>query len=415
MPKTALLASFAWFACFVAALPAQRVWIVDQAGGPGVDFTAIEPAMVAASPGDRVEVRGPYAYGSFNVRKGLDVEATGGASVPTMGILNVPAGEWARVAGFRVTGDFFVWAEPLVAIQCSGQVLLSRMVISSIYPVPAVHLTRCSHVLLLDCTVLGGTSNGKASYAGPALVADDTSLAAQRCRFEGGRAGNSQGFNIAPGPPGGYGLVARRSAVFAARTQCLGGDGGLGRGGFNQCPGPGVGGTGAWVDSVALFMDGCTLRGGRTSNQIGCPIAGDGPALNSAGPTAHVTQDAIIQGALLNALLIPPLTAISSPGSGTRGTTATLTINGPAGTIVLMHFDRLHDHLVLSGVDGPWLLTGRAVGLALLGIGSNGTLLMPLAIPNDLALRNQWAFFQAVAVTPTQQVSLTSLGDLRIR
>ena len=40
------------------AVAQRTVWIVDRAGGPGVHFTDIPPAVAAARPGDRIEVRG---------------------------------------------------------------------------------------------------------------------------------------------------------------------------------------------------------------------------------------------------------------------------------------------------------------------------------------------------------------------
>jgi hypothetical protein len=47
------------------AMSAQRTWIVGHRGGPGVDFTAIQPAVDASSAGDRVEIRSNGPYASF--------------------------------------------------------------------------------------------------------------------------------------------------------------------------------------------------------------------------------------------------------------------------------------------------------------------------------------------------------------
>ena len=54
----------------VGVLPAQRTWIVDKKGGPGVDFTDIPPAIAAATAGDRIEVRAnAQPYTSFTLSK----------------------------------------------------------------------------------------------------------------------------------------------------------------------------------------------------------------------------------------------------------------------------------------------------------------------------------------------------------
>lgn len=47
-----------WIAilALAASVPSQRTWKVHHAGGPGVDFTDLPPAVAAASPGDEIWV-----------------------------------------------------------------------------------------------------------------------------------------------------------------------------------------------------------------------------------------------------------------------------------------------------------------------------------------------------------------------
>ena len=75
--------------------PAQSTIIVDINNGPGTNFTAIQPAIDAAAPGDVIVVR-TGAYQAFTLTKGVALVAeqftsADGASV----VRNVPAGETA--------------------------------------------------------------------------------------------------------------------------------------------------------------------------------------------------------------------------------------------------------------------------------------------------------------------------------
>src|SRR5262245_55337300 len=86
-------------------LLAQRTWIVDAAGGAGVHFTDIPPAVAAASPGDRIEVRGAGRYSGFVLLRGVDVEAVARAVVPWISVQGLPSGERAWISGFDVVPD----------------------------------------------------------------------------------------------------------------------------------------------------------------------------------------------------------------------------------------------------------------------------------------------------------------------
>lgn len=51
---------------------AQAVYVVDDDGGPGVDFTELQDAVDAAATGDRIEVRAG-SYGYTEIRSGLTI------------------------------------------------------------------------------------------------------------------------------------------------------------------------------------------------------------------------------------------------------------------------------------------------------------------------------------------------------
>lgn len=51
---------------------AVSTWIVEDNGGPGVDFTQIQTAIDAAAPGDTLLVM-PGNYTGFSLRKGMRI------------------------------------------------------------------------------------------------------------------------------------------------------------------------------------------------------------------------------------------------------------------------------------------------------------------------------------------------------
>ena len=72
---TALLAL--GIGCVCASAAAQRVWVVAPTLGPGVDCTAIQPAIDAAADGDTVLVRAGTYKGFAIIAKGLYLHADG--------------------------------------------------------------------------------------------------------------------------------------------------------------------------------------------------------------------------------------------------------------------------------------------------------------------------------------------------
>ncbi|MEW6743259.1 MAG: hypothetical protein AB1486_10920 [Planctomycetota bacterium] len=59
----------------VAATASAKTWFV---GGPGADFTEIQPAVDAASPGDTILVRPVKLYRKFALAKPVTVKASSG-------------------------------------------------------------------------------------------------------------------------------------------------------------------------------------------------------------------------------------------------------------------------------------------------------------------------------------------------
>ncbi len=103
--------------------PAQQTWIVDSQNRPGTQFTDIQPAVDAATPGDRIVVR-DGSYSTATVGKGVWIDGQPGAVIstplvgPALVVSNLPAGQTCRVSSL-VAGTLGTRVE---VISCAGTV-----------------------------------------------------------------------------------------------------------------------------------------------------------------------------------------------------------------------------------------------------------------------------------------------------
>jgi hypothetical protein len=389
------------------AVAQGRTWTVHQGGGG--QFLEIQPAVDAASLGDRIEVLGTFTYQGFTLSKGLDVEATQGATASGCTIRLVPTGHWARVAGFKVptshTGAVCVLVE-----RCAGPVLLAGLDVSAPVLARGIAIADCQSVLVLDCVVSGG-SDGPFTYAGgrPALTVSNAHVTAQRVHLSGGAGVNAFPQVRLSATGGGSGLSIAGGSVLVAECTANGGPGGSGSGGWPGAPGgPGI----AMVGGDLLVFAGSGAGGG--------PGTGAGPAV--AGdrhfPAAtRVTTDCSLAGGMQSAMSIPPIPYLVSSGTARLGGQADLTLRGPAGTVALLFFHAIHQHVTLPWAEGAVLLPlDTALALVQLAIGTSGSVPLTFPVPTEPALRDRFAFFQAIAMTPfASRPSLTNLGDFRLR
>src|ERR1051325_7889584 len=94
---TGLTALFAFSSSALAS-----TWIVDDNGGPGVDFTSITAAVAAAGPGDVILVR-PGTYAGFTLTYPAAILGGVGAMVTSIvHVDNLPAGQQATLAGLQL-------------------------------------------------------------------------------------------------------------------------------------------------------------------------------------------------------------------------------------------------------------------------------------------------------------------------
>lgn len=145
--------------------PAQQTFVVNAAGGPGVNFLDVPSAVAAASDGDTILVfTGPQGQGlaSFATSKGLTIVGVGG-NVPvelvpwpgmtTIDITNLPAGRAFRMVGFAE----LQWAPFRITVaSCDGSVHLEDIVgYNSTLSGTDIWITDSASVTLRDCSVVG--------------------------------------------------------------------------------------------------------------------------------------------------------------------------------------------------------------------------------------------------------------------
>ncbi len=162
---------------------AQQIWKVNCAGGPGVHFTDLPPAVAAAAPGDEIWVYRNVISGSGAgcppgwpdytapiITKpvrivGFQLENGYAAGIPTATafrgvfvIHGIPAGQQVVLSNLSLGQDNLVSPGGIVAIDCAGDILLEDVAYTSLgTPGSYVHFERCANVVLRGCDIrLGG-------------------------------------------------------------------------------------------------------------------------------------------------------------------------------------------------------------------------------------------------------------------
>lgn len=109
-----------------ALVPAQRTWIVDAAGGPGVHFPDIPPAVAAAQDGDTIVVRAAnVGYQTVLMTKALrivGVDAPRLVPDAALDVRGISAGK-----SFAFVGFTFDPGPALRVADCAGPVILDGL------------------------------------------------------------------------------------------------------------------------------------------------------------------------------------------------------------------------------------------------------------------------------------------------
>jgi hypothetical protein len=141
---------------------AQQTWVVNVLGGPGVDFTDLPGAVLAAATGDTIIVQSAIGQGAsgFTTSKGLTILGEGGAvpidSWTPVVVSGLPPGEVFRMLGFSKMDS-----GPLnfVIEGCLGEVHLERISAHETPMFPtyeaSIEILNSKSVTLRDVTTFG--------------------------------------------------------------------------------------------------------------------------------------------------------------------------------------------------------------------------------------------------------------------
>lgn len=240
--------------------------------GPG-GFAQITDAIVAAAPGDVIEVR-TGAYTPFRLYKPLTIRAAPGASVAVLPfntdpvVIDPPPGSATVIAGIdflnpwwfyrretRVDGGT-VWFEDC-GFQAPEQIFQPALAVSD------------ATVVMRGCVLIGaGVLTGTAGTANPGLVCVDGTVLATDCTFIGSNTVWDSYGN------GGPGITATNSDLQLVRCMVLGGDQ---LHPFANPPGVGLLTAGPAQTVNRLWLSDCFVEGGSSPQTGAAGVQHGGP------------------------------------------------------------------------------------------------------------------------------------------
>jgi hypothetical protein len=259
-------------ALLAGAAQAQATWIVDDDGGPGVQFTDIQPAIDAASAGDVIRVF-PGNYNGFTLDKQLVVVGQPGAPVFVNG---------------------YPWIRNIVA---PGKVVVSHLAALN------WQLTNCAGAVLLDDCEGGVLGTSSAQDGLTATGCSD--LRIQRSSYSGKDHWSSSM------TPGGVGIRLSKSRLQVNHAWVRGGQGAVGN--YGHCDGyPGGAGIEAWDSNIHVYSS--SIYGGQGGEDFPSPGCGWG---GTGGDGGHA-----VRAAPASVLAAGPTSLVLKGGPGGYGAAA---------------------------------------------------------------------------------------------
>jgi len=249
-------------------------FVVDDNGGPGVDFTTIQAAIDVAQPGDHVRVRSGTYAGFVIDGKWIVVAEEPGADAWITGrvvVRNVPITGGVQCIGLRIEPSIATRDAALEIGPSSGPVAISRCTVSgrnSSIPSAAVRVTDAQRVLFHDASMSGGhaSSVNSSSIGAAGIEVATSSVELHGCIATGGRGGSNwdgtDNDTLFDGQLGGPGLRVASGSAHAERSNFVGGRGGDSSSHFLdlRCAGDGGSGVLSSGGSFAHYL--CTFTPG---------------------------------------------------------------------------------------------------------------------------------------------------------
>lgn len=261
-----------------SGLAAQRTWIVDGAGGAGVDFRDLPPAVSAAAPGDTILIRPyPIAYLATTITKGLRIQGAPGVTIENLPLVvsDLPASQRAVLHTIEV---YYVGVD---VTNCAGPVHLEGLKGAQGLFGPGVNVNGSARVTITSSQLAAGAGPGLNVQGSTVLVSGSTIL---------GRDGNSSKYLSLPGLPG---VSLASGTVVLGATNVRGGSAG---GGFPATTALSVSGGEMLVGGGAAHLldgrgtDAAVVTGGRLVVDPAIRLSGalsgsgSGVVLRSAAP-----------------------------------------------------------------------------------------------------------------------------------
>jgi hypothetical protein len=373
-----------------SSLAAQgKVWVVDDNGGPGIDFTSIQPAVDAAADGDTLLIKpGSYktiASGGVLVLldgKGLTLIAEAGAthqiyhagnSGTAIAVRNLSASQRCVLRGLRV---YALEGRALEVSACAGSVWVDNCSLVSFFAAfgllpaadAAVYADAAALLAFSSATIQGGNAPCDG------LRARDSNVVTYASTFTGGGGPSycSTGNCSAPVFPGGHGIHLLGGFLFGSAGAARGGAGAAGCSNeLWQCCSKGAkGGSGLVIESSAGVPAEAHLQ------QV--PLSGGSGGKGGSGPytpsCANGSSGPPYTGPLGGIEQLPELPRAFSLLSPVRaGQSAQLTYSGQPDDLVIAAYT--------LGFKGAWfppfqgfLLPGYPPSVLVLGTTASGAL-----------------------------------------
>lgn len=361
------IASTLALVALASSTSAQDLWILDAAGGPGADFTALSDAIAGAGEGDVILIRpGSYSAGTID-DKGLVLlgDGTGTVSIHTLTVTGLAPGGRLVARGLYVAGGFLLQ-------DCAGAVWIEDCTVGVSGFWAGIRIEQCDDVVLSRCetTLIGNPSGAAASATGSTVVVHDSVL----------RGGNGidgdDFFGISPGN-GGHGIALQDSTLVVAGTELIGGTGGAASCLF--CGPPGKSGDGIHADGSTIQYVDSVFVGGAGA------FPGDDVELIAS------TIEKLANHAL-DLVTTAPATALSSVDVG---------FEGVPGALVFLGVGTGPASFTGPALLGQILIAGPYAVVPVGAIGSGGTIQARFAMPPVLPGTEAGVYWlQSLMITP---------------